>query len=85
MIRTANLIKERQVIKICFSYSDKEAFRKIASFPDVKMKSDYWEGYITQKLIELLKELNFVFSPSLQNWDKKEDEVKKLSLNLDVE
>jgi len=85
MIRTANLIKERQVIKICFSYSDKEAFRKIASFPDVKMKSDYWEGYITQKLIELLKELNFVFSPSLQNWDKKEDEVKKLSLNLNVE
>ena len=85
MIRTANLIKERQVIKICFSYLDKEAFRKIASFPDVKMKSDYWEGYITQKLIELLKELNFVFSPSLQNWDKKEDEVKKLSLNLDVE
>lgn len=84
MIRTANLIKERQVIKICFSYSDKEAFRKIASFPDVKMKSDYWEGYITQKLIELLKELNFVFSPSLQNWDKKEDEVKKLSLNLDT-
>jgi SWI/SNF-related matrix-associated actin-dependent regulator 1 of chromatin subfamily A len=85
MIRTANLIKKRQVIKICFSYSDKEAFRKIASFPDVKMKSDYWEGYITQKLIELLKELNFVFSPSLQNWDKKEDEVKKLSLNLNVE
>ena len=84
MIRTANLIKKRQVIKICFSYSDKEAFRKIASFPDVKMKSDYWEGYITQKLIELLKELNFVFSPSLQNWDKKEDEVKKLSLNLDT-
>ena len=84
MIRTANLIKERQVIKICFSYSDKEAFRKIASFPDVKMKSDYWEGYISQKLIELLKELNFVFSPSLQNWDKKEDEVKKLSLNLDT-
>ena len=81
-MRTANFIRERQVVKICFSITDKEVFRELTRFPDFQMKADYWEISVSTKLVEILRKLNFVFSPSMKNWDK-EEEMSHTNLKLD--
>ena len=81
-LRTANFIRERQVVKICFSITDKEVFRELTRFPDFQMKADYWEISVSTKLVETLRRLNFVFSPSMKNWDK-EEEIPHTNLKLD--
>lgn len=66
-MKTAHLLKERQVIKLVFPL-DGYVISKLTALPFLVQKSGYWEVPVSIQAIEILKKLNFEFSKALENW-----------------
>lgn len=82
--KTANLLKERQVIKLCFP-NDKRILHEIVKIPNFQMKNEHWEIPVSEKIIEKLIDLGFELSPSLKNWGREEIIIRKEKLDLPPE
>jgi SWI/SNF-related matrix-associated actin-dependent regulator 1 of chromatin subfamily A len=69
-MRTAHLIKERQVLRLVFPL-EFNLIRELNKIPYLIQKNDAWETPVEIKTVLLLEELNFVFSRSLEVWADK--------------
>ena len=66
-LRTANLLRERQVIRLVFPTNDRLLVQELNKIPYLKQTNGAWETPYSQDTIALLKRLNFVFSNSFNN------------------
>lgn len=66
-LRTANLLRERQVIRLVFPTNDRLLVQELNKIPYLEQTNGAWETPYSQDTIALLKRLNFVFSNSFNN------------------
>lgn len=74
-LKTANYLKERQVIRLVFPISTIDDLNSISL---VRTGSNIWETPVSIRTVQLLLNLNFVFSKSLKNFQQ-ENQIKKKS------
>lgn len=70
MLRTATLLRERQIIQMSFPITDKEVMRELCRLPHFVQHGSEWEIHPSKEVIHILRKLKFEFSRSLENWSE---------------